>query len=54
VIQEESQPILERIRLVEVQGKGSLILYMVFISPNVDFDGMRPTFDWILRTFTVR
>lgn len=53
-IQEKGQPIPERIRLVAVQEKGSLILYMVFIAPGADFDGLRPTFGRILRSFTVR
>lgn len=53
-IREKGQAIPERIRLVAVRGKGSLILYLVFIAPNADFDGLRPTFDRILRSFTVR
>jgi hypothetical protein len=53
-IQEKGQPIPERIRLVAMQGKGSLILYMVFIAPDADFGGLRPTFDRILRSFAVR
>lgn len=53
-IKEKRQPIPERIRLVAIQGKGTLILYMVFIAPDADFDGLRPTFDRILRSFTVR
>ena len=53
-IQEQGQAIPERIRLVAVQGKGNLILYLVFIAPNANFDGLRPTFDRILGSFTVR
>jgi hypothetical protein len=53
-IQENRRPIPERIRLVAVQGKGSLILYLVFIARSGDFDGLRPTFDRILRSFRVR
>ncbi len=37
-IQEQGQATPERIRLVAVQGKGKLILYLVFIAPNADFD----------------
>jgi beta-barrel assembly-enhancing protease len=53
-IQENGQPIPERIRLVAVQGKGGLILYRVFIAPSADFDGLRPGFDRILQSFTLR
>jgi hypothetical protein len=38
----------EGIRLVAVQGKGSLILCLVFIAPSADFGGLRPTFVRIL------
>jgi hypothetical protein len=44
----------ERIRLVAVQAKGSLILYLVFVAPDTDFDLMRPAFDRILRSFAPR
>lgn len=47
-------PISERIRLVALQGKQGLVLYLVFVAPEVDFDMMRPTFDRIMRSFTAR
>jgi hypothetical protein len=53
-IRVNGQPIAERIRLVALQGKGSLVLYMVFVAPNDDFDSLRPTFDRIMRSFTAR
>lgn len=53
-IRENNQPIAERIRLVVLQGRGSLVLYMVFVAPGVDFDTMRPTFDRIMRSLTAR
>jgi hypothetical protein len=53
-IREKGQPVLERIRLVAVQAKGSLILYLVFVAPDTDFDLMRPAFDRILRSFAPR
>jgi hypothetical protein len=53
-IREKGQPLAERIRLVAQQGKGNVVLYMVFIAPDADFDGLRPTFDRIMRSFTQR
>jgi beta-barrel assembly-enhancing protease len=53
-IRENNQPIAERIRLVVLQGRGGLVLYMVFVAPGVDFDAMRPTFDRIMRSLTAR
>lgn len=53
-IREQDQAIAERIRLVGLQGKGGLVLYMVFVAPDIDFDSMRPIFDRIMRSFTTR
>ena len=53
-IRENNQSIAERIRLVALQGRGGLVLYMVFVAPGVDFDMMRPTFDRIMRSLTAR
>ena len=53
-IREKGQPVQERIQLVAVQAKGSLILYLVFVAPDSDFDLMRPGFDRILRSFAPR
>jgi hypothetical protein len=53
-IRENGEPIAERIRLVALQGKGNLVLYMVFVAPDGDFDSLRPTFDRIMRSFTAR
>ena len=53
-IREKGQPVPERIRLVAVQAKGSLILYLVFVAPDADFGLMRPAFDGILRSFAPR
>jgi hypothetical protein len=53
-IRVSGQPIAERLRLVALQGKGNLVLYMVFVAPNDDFDSPRPTFDRIMRSFTTR
>jgi len=53
-ILQNGEPLAERIRLVALQGRGSLVLYMVFVAPDGDFDSMRPTFDRIMRSFTAR
>lgn len=53
-IRVNGEPIAERIRLVALQGKGSVVLYMVFVAPNADFDSLRPTFDRMMRSFTAR
>lgn len=53
-IREKNQAIPERIRLVALPGKGNVVLYMVFVAPDADFDRLRPTFDRMMRSFTAR
>jgi beta-barrel assembly-enhancing protease len=53
-IRENGQPIPERLRLITIRGQGNLIVYMVFIAPNADFDALTPAFDRITRTFVLR
>ncbi len=53
-IRKKGEAVPERIRLVAVQAKGALILYLVFVAPDADFDRMRPAFDLILRSFAPR
>jgi hypothetical protein len=53
-IREKDEPIVERIRMVALQGNQGLVLYLVFVAPDADFDTMRPTFDRIMRSFTAR
>jgi hypothetical protein len=53
-IHEKNQAIPERIRLVALPGKGNIVLYMVFVAPDADFDRLRPTFDRMMRSFTAR
>ena len=54
MIRVNGEPTAERIRLVALQGKGSLVLYMAFVAPDADFYSMRPTFDRIMRSFAAR
>jgi hypothetical protein len=53
-VRENGKPLQERIRLVTLQGKGGIVLYMVFVAPNPDFDALRPVFDRIMRSFVLR
>ena len=53
-IRVNGEPLAERIRLVALQGRGSLVLYLVFVAPDADFHSMRPTFDRIMRSFAAR
>jgi len=53
-VRENNQPLPERIRLVALQGKNGIVLYMVFIAPGPDFDSLRPVFDRIMRSFVLR
>lgn len=53
-IRQNNQPLPERIRLVVLRGKGGLILYIVFVAPDADFDTLRPAFDGIMRSFVLR
>ena len=53
-VRENGKPLQERIRLVTLQGKGGVVLYMVFVAPNPDFDALRPVFDRIMRSFVLR
>jgi beta-barrel assembly-enhancing protease len=53
-VRENGKPLQERIRLVALQGKGGVVLYMVFVAPNLDFDALRPVFDRIMRSFVLR
>jgi hypothetical protein len=53
-VRESGKPLQERIRLVTLQGKGGVVLYMVFIAPDPDFNQLRPVFDRIMRSFVLR
>jgi len=53
-VQENGQPIPERVSLVAFRGKGNLVLYMIFIAPNDDFDKLLPVFDRMMQSFVLR
>jgi len=46
--------IQERDWLVTFQRRDKSLLYLVFISPDKDFESMRPTFEQMLKTVRVK
>ncbi|HXY48046.1 MAG TPA: M48 family metallopeptidase [Terriglobales bacterium] len=53
-VTEHNKPIPERVRLIALQGKGNMVLYLVFVAPDGDFDALRPSFDGMVRSYQVR
>ena len=53
-VRENGKALRERIRLVTLQAKGGVVLYMVFVAPDPDFNQLRPVFDRIMRSFVLR
>ena len=53
-VQEKGQPLKERVRLVAFQGKSRVILYLVFIAPDPDFQALWPTYEKMLNSMRVR
>jgi beta-barrel assembly-enhancing protease len=53
-IRENGEAIPERLRLVALRGKGNLVLYMIFVAPNVDFDALDPAFKRMMRSFVLK
>jgi beta-barrel assembly-enhancing protease len=53
-VQENGQAIPERLRLVTLQGKGNLVVYMIFVAPNVDFDALDPSFERMMKSFVLK
>lgn len=53
-IRENGEAIPERLRLVTLAGKGNLVLYMIFIAPNVDFDALDPAFERMMKSFALK
>lgn len=51
---EQGKPLPERVRMIALPVKNGIVLYMVFVAPEPDFDSLRPTFDRIARTFQPR
>ena len=53
-VRDNGKAMSERVRLVATPGKSGLILYMVFVAPDADFEALSPTFDKIMNSFEVR
>ena len=53
-VQEEGEPLKERVRLVALPGKSGVVLYAVFVAPEPDFNGLWPTFERMLNSLKVR
>jgi predicted Zn-dependent protease len=53
-IKEAGQPLKERVRLVAVQAKSDLIIYMVFVSPADDLNATSPLFERMLDSLRIR
>ena len=51
---DKGKPLGERIRLIALPGRNGIVLYMVFVAPEPDFDQLRPTFDRIAQSFRPR
>lgn len=44
-VMQNGEPLPQRLRLVALAGRNSVIIYVVFVAPDPDFDQLRPTFD---------
>ena len=53
-VRENGKAMGERVRLVATPAKSGVILYMIFVAPDADFDALSPTFDKIMNSFQVR
>ena len=53
-VQENGEPLKERVRLIALPGKSGVVLYLVFVAPDPDFNGLWPTFERMLNSLQVR
>jgi beta-barrel assembly-enhancing protease len=53
-VQENGQPLRERVRLVALMGRSNVILYLAFVAPDPDFEALWPTFERMLDSLQVR
>jgi Zn-dependent protease with chaperone function len=53
-VQENGQPMRERVHLVALLGRSNIVLYIAFVAPEADFKAIQPTFDHVLDTLQVR
>jgi beta-barrel assembly-enhancing protease len=53
-VHENGQPMRERVRLIALLGRSNVVLYVVFVAPDADFEGLWPAYDRILDSLQVR
>ncbi len=53
-VRESGQQLTERVRMIALQQKTGLILYLVFVAPEPDFYGWLPVFDRMLNSLRIR
>ena len=53
-VHENGKAMPERVRLVALQGKGEMILYMVFVAPDADFNGLLAMYEPMMISMQVR
>jgi len=53
-VEEKGEPLKERVRLIALLRKSAVVLYVVFVAPEPDFDGLWPTFEHMLNSLQVR
>ena len=53
-VQENGEPLKERVRLIALPGKSGVVLYAVFVAPDPDFNGLWPTFERMLNSLQVK
>ncbi|MGD0181115.1 MAG: hypothetical protein ABSC15_14990 [Terriglobales bacterium] len=40
--------------MIAMLGRSNLVLYMVFVAPDADFEALQPTFERVLDSLQVR
>jgi beta-barrel assembly-enhancing protease len=53
-VQENGQPMRERVRLVALMGRSNVVLYFAFVAPDADFEALWPAFERMLDSLQVR
>ncbi|HXM60325.1 MAG TPA: M48 family metallopeptidase [Terriglobales bacterium] len=53
-VQENGEPLRERVRLIALLGRSNVVLYIVLVAPDADFEALWPTFERVLDSLQVR
>jgi hypothetical protein len=51
---ENGRQLTERVRMIALQDKAGVILYVVFVAPEPDFNGLLPVFERMLNSLRIR